>query len=153
MALLPDVTDWLAGVAAIEKSAAAGGAVATPVSELVCGEPEALSLTESVAASVPVEVGSNVIEMVQDAPAASVLPQVLVLAKDALLAPVRLMPVIVSGAWPVLVSVAFCVADVVPVVVEKASEAGVRVAAGADAAVTVPLSVTAWGVDGALSAT
>ena len=117
----------------MEKSAAGGGAVATPVSELVCGEPGALSLTESVAASVPAEVGSNVTEMVQDAPAASVLPQVLVLIKAALLVPVRLMPAIASGALPGLVSIAFCVADVVPCRRSKSeSEAGVRVAAGAD---------------------
>ena len=112
-----------------------------------------MSFTESVAVSVPVEVGLNVTEIVQDALAASALPQVFVLVKAELFVPIRLMPVIVSGALPVLVSVAFCVADMVPVVVEKVSEAGVRVAAGADAAVTVPLSVTAWGVDGALSAT
>ena len=99
----------------MEKSAAAGGAVATPVSELVCGEPGALSLTDSVAASVPVEVGSKVIEMVQDAPAASVLPQVLVLVKAALLVPARVMPAMVSGALPVLVSVAVCALLFVPV--------------------------------------
>jgi len=74
-----------------------------------------LSLTESVAASIPAEVGSNVTAMVQDAPVASVLPQVLVLIKAALLVPVRLMPAIASGALPVLVSVAFCAVLFVPV--------------------------------------
>jgi hypothetical protein len=102
----------------MEKSAAGGGAVAVPVSEIVCGEPAALSFTVSVAVSVPVAVGANVTAMLQEAPVASDAPQMLVLAKTALLVPVRLMPVIVSGALPVLVSVAFCAADVAPVVAE-----------------------------------
>jgi hypothetical protein len=124
------------------------------VSELVCGEPGALSLTEIVAASVPVEFGSNVTVMVQDAPAASVLPQVLVLAKDALLAPVRLRPVIVSGALPVLVSVAFCAVLVVPLCTEpKFSVAGVSVAAGAAAVVPAPVRVLVCGEPLALSET
>jgi len=115
----------------MEKSAAGGGAVAVPVSALVCGDPAALSLTESVAASVPAAVGSNATEMVQDAPAASVALQVFVLAKAALLVPVRLMPVMASGAVPELVSVAVCAAVFVPVSTEpKSSLDGVRVAAG-----------------------
>ena len=81
----------------MEKSAAGGGAVATPVSELVCGEPGALSLTESVAASVPAKVGLNVTTMVHEALVVSVLPQVFVLVNAVLLVPVREMPAMVSA--------------------------------------------------------
>jgi hypothetical protein len=138
----------------MEKSAAGGGAVATPVSEHVCGEPGALSLTESVAVSVPAAVGSRVIEMVHEAPATSVPPQLLVTAKDALLVPVRLMLVMVSAALPVLVSVAVCAVLLVPVSMEpKSSLAGVSVAAGAAGAVPVPVSVLVCGEPLALSET
>ena len=61
--------------------------MAIPVSELLCGEPGALSLTESVAVSVAAAVGSKVTAIVHEAPAASVLPQVFVVAKSALLVP------------------------------------------------------------------
>ncbi len=100
-----------------------------------------MSLTESVAASVPVELGLNVTEMLQDAPAASVLPQVLVLVKAALSAPVRLIPEIVSAALPVLARVKVWAELAVPsVTLPKFAVAGVRAAWGAGTAVPVPVS-------------
>lgn len=88
-----------------------------------------MSLTESMAVSVPVEAGLNVTEMVQDAPAASVLPQVLVVVKAALLAPVRLIAEIVSAALPVLVRVKGWAELAVPAVtLPKFAVAGVRAA-------------------------
>ena len=138
----------------MEKSAAGGGAVATPVNELVCGEPVALSVTESVAVSVPAAVGSKVTEMVQEEPAASAPPQVFVAAKAALLVPVKLMLAIASGALPVLVSVAVCAVLFVPVSMEPKSRVeGVSVAAGAAAAVPVPVRVLVCGEPFALSET
>jgi len=49
------------------------GAVPLPVSGTVCGLPVALSVTEMLAVRLPVAVGVKVTEMVQLAPAASVL--------------------------------------------------------------------------------
>ncbi len=94
------------GLAVIEKSAEAGGVTPTPVSELLWGDPGALSLTVSVAASVPTEVGLNVTEMLQDAPAASELPHIFeVTTNTDALAPPRETEVIVRVALPEFVSV------------------------------------------------
>ena len=79
--------------------------------------------------------------MVQDAPAASVAPQALVLVNAVLLAPVRLMPEIVSAALPVLVRVKGWAELAVPAVtLPKFAVAGVRAAWGAGMAVPVPVS-------------
>jgi len=52
--------------------------VPVPVSVAVCGEPVALSATESVAEKLATEAGVKVTEIAQWEPAASELPQVLV---------------------------------------------------------------------------
>jgi hypothetical protein len=88
--------------------------------------------------------------------AASVVPQALVpvaIAKSLGLVPASVMPVMFSVAVPVLDSVATCDALVVPVVDAKVSVGGVSVAAGAAAAVPVPLSAVVCGEPDALSAT
>ena len=88
--------------------------------------------------------------------AASVVPHALVpvaMAKSVGLVPVMVMPVMFSVAVPVFESVATCEALVVPVVPVKASVGGVSVAAGAAAAVPVPLSAVVCGEPDALSAT
>ena len=54
------------------------GAMPVPLSEIVCGDPDALSAIESVAGRAPVAVGSKMTEMTQFAAAAIVAPQVLV---------------------------------------------------------------------------
>jgi hypothetical protein len=77
------------------------GVTAVPLRETVCGLPAALSVKVTVPLTPPVVFGASVTLMAQFAPAASVAPQVLVSAKFALTA----MPVIVSGAVPLLVSV------------------------------------------------
>lgn len=55
-----------------------GGAVPVPLRDTVCGEPLALSAMESVADKAAADAGVNVTEMLQLAPAASELPQLLV---------------------------------------------------------------------------
>lgn len=55
----------------------AAGAVPVPLSDAVCGEFDALSVTVSVPGSEPRDVGVNVTAFVQVDPAASVVPQVL----------------------------------------------------------------------------
>ena len=70
-------TIWLANVTLVVLKLTAD-AVAVPVSEAVCGLPDALSLTETVACRVPDAVGVNVTLIVQLVPSASELPQLLV---------------------------------------------------------------------------
>ena len=74
---------------------------------MLCGLPDALSVTDREAFRTPVAVGLNVMLMVQLAPAATLEPQVLVSAKSPLFAPVMPMPepMMVNVAVPVLVSV------------------------------------------------
>ena len=106
--LLPDVTLCEAGVAVTAKSAAEPGAatVAVPLRALVCGEPGALSVTETAALKLPTEAGLKVTETAQVAEAARFAPQVLELMVKAVgLGPVSLMPEMLSVAVPLLVSV------------------------------------------------
>jgi hypothetical protein len=98
------------------KSGAGGGVTPVPESAEVCGDPAALSATLIVAVKLAAEAGVNVTEMVQLAPAASELPQVLVCAKLLGLVPATLMRVMVNGALPGLERVAVCAELVVPVV-------------------------------------
>lgn len=152
--MLPEAMVWVAGVADKLKSATGGGEVATPANALVCGEPASSSLTLSVAEALPAVVGLKVMEMLHEAPAARVAPQLLEVVKDAALLPVRVMLEIVSAALPVLLSVADCAVLLVPATIEpKSSLAGVRVAAGAEGAVPVPVKALVCGEPVALSTT
>jgi len=74
--------------------------VPVPVSVAVCGDPLALSATEIAALRLLAAPGVNVTEMVQLAPAASDVLQLLLSPKLLALAPVTEMPVIVSAAVP-----------------------------------------------------
>jgi hypothetical protein len=69
-----------------------------------------VSLTLSVPLRAPVAVGVKVTVIVQLAPAANVLPQLLVWAKSPLAATL----LIVRGAFPVLLNVTVCAVLVVP---------------------------------------
>ena len=85
------------------------GAAPVPVRLTVCGLPVALSVTVMVPGWLPVAVGVKVTVMVQLAPAATEVPQVLVWAYGVLAA----MLVMVSAPVPALVSVTVCAALVV----------------------------------------
>ena len=74
------------------------GAVPVPLRVAVWGVPGALSDTDTEAVLVPVVVGVNVTLIVQDAPAASELPQLFIWAKSELLVPVMLIPLMESAA-------------------------------------------------------
>src|SRR5437016_3476869 len=78
-----------------------GSAVPVPDRLAVCGLLVALSVTAKAPLRAPVAEGVKVTLIVQDAPAATELPQLFVSAKSALLAPVMAMPDIASGAFPV----------------------------------------------------
>jgi len=99
------------------KSGAGGGTTPVPEIAAVCGEPAALSATETVAEKVAAVAGVKVTEMVQLAPEASVLPQVVVSAKSDGLAPVMLMPVMLRGLLPGFETVINCAVAVLPSVV------------------------------------
>jgi hypothetical protein len=104
--LMLDVpTGWLAKVRLVADSVTAGVPVAVPVSATVCGLPAALSVMATAAVRVPVTVGVNVTETVQEALAARLVPQVVVRAKSPLFVPVTTMLLIVITALPVFVIV------------------------------------------------
>ena len=79
------------------------GVAATPVplSVTVCGEPVALSVIVSVPVRLPAAVGVKVMEMVQPAFAATLVPQLFVWPKS----PDAAIDVMASAAVPELVSV------------------------------------------------
>src|SRR5579863_8198268 len=79
--------------------------VPVPVSETVCGLPAALSATDTLAVRVPELAGLKVTLMVQLAPAATEVPQVLVSEKSELLVPVMLIDVMLTALFPSLVRV------------------------------------------------
>ena len=131
----------------------AGGAVPVPVSVTVCGDPVALSATESMAEKLAAEAGVNVTEIEQLAPAASELLQVLLCAKSPGFVPPRLTLLMVKAASPLFLRVTACMALVVPVCAVNAREGGVSEAAGVGMLVPVPLRATTCGDPVALSVT
>jgi hypothetical protein len=135
------------------EAAGAAAVVPVPLSVTDCGEPVALSATESMAAKLVAEAGVKVIDMEQLALAASELPQVLVWAKSVGLVPAIEIPEMAKAAVPVFLSVTVCAVEVEPETAEKVSDVGEREAAGADAVVPVPLRATVCGEPVALSAT
>ena len=121
-----------------------------PVNDTVCGEPLALSVIVRVPVRVPPEVGVKVTAIAQFAPAATLVPQVLVSAKS----PVAAMDVRLKAPVPLLVSVTDCAVLVEPVFCEaKVRLVGASVTAGAvtTGAVPVPLRETDCGEPAALS--
>ena len=120
--------------------------VPVPVRGAVCGLPGALSAMDTEAVRAPVAVGRKVTLIVQDAPAASVVPHVVVRAKSAALVPVSVMLLIDMVTFPLLRSVMLLAVLVVfKACVPNARDVGDRVAAGL---VPVPVRVTCWGLVG-----
>jgi hypothetical protein len=125
---------------------AAAGAVAVPLKLTVCGLPLALSVMVSVPVTVPALVAVNVTLIVQLAPPARLVPQVLVWAKLALGETVMLE--MLSEPFPESVTVTVCAALATPTVVEKVRLLSDSVTAGA---VAVPVKLTVCGLLLALS--
>lgn len=112
--------------------------VPVPLKLTVCGESPALSVIVNVPVRLPADVGVKVTEIVQLAPAATLLPQVLTSAKS----PDALMEAMERDAVPEFVSVIVRAALVEPVAcASKVKLVGETVAAGAGAT-PVPLSPT-----------
>ena len=83
-----------------------GATVPAPLSATVCGEPAALSATESVAAKLAMDPGVKVTEIVQLEPAAKDAPQLWVWLKSLRFVPAIVIPLMVSAALPVFTRVA-----------------------------------------------
>lgn len=79
--------------------------VPVPVSEIVCGLPVTLSVTEILPVALPLTVGAKLTLIAQELPADTVEPQLLVSEKPELAA----IPEMVSAAVPLFVRVAACV--------------------------------------------
>jgi hypothetical protein len=143
-------TIWLANVTLVVLKLTAD-AVAVPVSEAVCGLPDALSLTETVACREPEAIGVNVTLIVQLVASASELPQLFVWEKSPGFAPVMVILVMVKVALPVLLSVTSCGALLPPRTwLPNTRLVGDKVAVGA---MPVPVSGTLCGLPAALSVT
>src|SRR5437899_2408587 len=89
-----------------DKLTMGAGAAPVPVRLMVCGLPAMLSVIVTAPVRMPVAVGVNVTLMVQLAPAATDVPQVLVCMKS----PLATMLVTLSATFPVLFSVTDCAA-------------------------------------------
>src|SRR5437879_11049277 len=90
-----------------DKLTMGAGAAPVPVRLMVCGLPAMLSVIVTAPVRMPVAVGVNVTLMVQLAPAATDVPQVLVCMKS----PLATMLVTLSATFPVLFSVTDCATD------------------------------------------
>lgn len=86
--------------AGVNETTGAGSATPVPLSATVCGEPVALSVTETAAAKLAPEIGVKVTEMVQLEPTTSEAPQVFVWLKSEEFAPVIAIAEIESAAVP-----------------------------------------------------
>jgi hypothetical protein len=150
--LAPTFVLGKASVAGDSDAPGAGAGVPVPLSDAVCGDPLALSATDSVALYACAAAGENVTVIVQFAPAASVPPQVVVFEKSVV--SLSVMPLIFNTALPVFDNVVDTAADVDPTaVLAKLSVVGDSDATGAGAGVPVPLSAAVCGEPAALSAT
>jgi hypothetical protein len=129
----------------VDGEAVAMGAVPVPVSDTLCGLPDALSTTVTEPDRVPVALGVKVTLIEQLAAAARVAPHVFVSAKS----PLLVMFEIAIASLPVFDSVMVCAALVVPTgCAPKSKLVGVRLATGAP---PVPASATVCGLPEAVS--
>src|SRR2546426_433168 len=97
-------TNWLAKLR-LAGDRLTTGAMPVPLRAAICGLPEALSVTTSAAERAPRALGLKVTLIVQLAPAARLVPQLLLRAKSLLFGPVIATPLIFSAWLPVLESV------------------------------------------------
>ncbi len=118
---------------------------ATPDKATLSGLSAALSVIVSLPVRFPPAAGVNVMLMVQLAPAATLLPQVLVWPKS----PLAAMLLMLSTPFPVLLRVTLCAALVAPV--SCAANGSVAVERLTTGPVAVPASATVCGLPLALS--
>ncbi len=129
----------------------ATGAMPVPLSKTLWVDTRALSVTTRVPVLAPLAIGLKATWIIQFAPDASVVPQVVVWLKSPGLIPAKAMLEIDIGASPELVSVTvWKLLIVLTIWLEKFNAVGARFALGA---VPVPLSATDWVTAGAMAAT
>src|SRR5882762_441666 len=122
-----------------------------PLRVTVCGLPVALSVMVMAAVRLPAAPGMNLTLMVQLAPAATELPQVLLWANSLLLVPVMAMLETFSAPAPLLARVTVCAVAATPtLVVLNVKLAGLKPTVG-EGAEPVPLRLIVCGLAGALS--
>jgi hypothetical protein len=90
----------------VSDATGASGVVPVPLRLTICGEPAALSATESVAEKLAADAGVKVTEIVQLDPPARDAPQLFVWLKSLGLVPAIVIPLMVSAALPVFLRVA-----------------------------------------------
>ena len=115
--IAPTVVLWKATVEGDKIVSGIGASALVPLSATVWGEPVTSSATLIAATKLPADGGVKVTEIVQLLPAESRLVQVVVSAKALAFVPVMVMPEMLSGAVPLLVSVTGCAVLVTPTVV------------------------------------
>ena len=121
-----------------------GAAAPIPERAILCGLPPPLCAMVILPVRFPTADGANVTEIWQLPPMANVVPQVFVCAKS----PEAEIPVMFSGAFPMLVRVEVCAALVAPTVSEaNVSVVGLRLTAGPTA---VPTNSTDCGLPGSV---
>ena len=152
--VVPVTVTGNASDAGLSVTVCVAAAVAVPFRATNCGEPVALSATESDAVSAPATVGLNSIETVQLAAAASEVVHVVAdFTNEVALVPVSVSEVNVTAAVLVFLIVTTCAAVVAPTTVEaKVNVVGESVTVSV-AAVPVPERATVCGEPVALSAT
>ncbi len=103
-----------------------------PDKDTCCGEPLAESVMMSVADFAPAETGVKKMEMLQEAPTASEVPQLFDCAKSSASPPVTAIEENVTEAVPTFVRVVDCAADLLPTVrLPKTKEDALTVRPGA----------------------
>ena len=139
--MVPSTAEKVSEAGVSEATGAGGGAVPAPLSATICGDPAALSATKRVAVKLAAEAGLKVTDIEQLAPAASVLPHVLVSLNSLGFAPAIVIPVMVSDAFPVFDSEMLGADAVAPTTVfGKATIVGFSDACGVLEAETVKVS-------------
>jgi hypothetical protein len=130
--------------------------VAVPARLTACGDPVALSATLSEAVREPADTGTNLTEILQLAPAANVVPQVVVSVNDDGSAPTTVIPPVLMSRIAVLVffNVTTLAALVDPTaVLAKVKLVGVKVTVGGFVLpAPVPVRLAVCGEPAALSA-
>jgi len=139
----------VAGKARLVADRVTGGTTPVPLSAILCGELAALSVMVMDAVSEPPAAGAKCPWMLQFAPAARLVPQLLAKSNDEASAPVTVMLVMVSAAVPLLVTVTDWEALIAPTFTDPKARLVADKLTGGSA--PVPLRVILCGEPGALS--
>src|ERR1700722_7935492 len=110
-AALPTV---VSGKARLPAERTTTGPSPVPLTAICCGEPLALGVMTTSSASAPIFMGLKMTEMVQDLPAATEEPQLLVSVNDMGLAPLTAIELMASAELPGFLSVTGLLYEVFP---------------------------------------